>query len=146
MGSWLVDTSNRVASEYEEMTSETSSKVSDDNWAYQSPLPSLNLSSRRSNLSRALSPEHANESARFCSGGSSSGPRRESARVSMLLIFRMLQVLLPVTSPPSVSLSRCRDGVCSRSPVTTYQVFFAESGKPIWFPPQSRRTWLGIWK
>jgi hypothetical protein len=41
----------------------TSPKVSDDNWAYQNPLPSLNLSSRRSNLSRSLSPEHASESA-----------------------------------------------------------------------------------
>jgi hypothetical protein len=40
---------------------------------YQSPLPSLDLSSRCSNLSRALSPEHANESAGFWSGGSFSG-------------------------------------------------------------------------
>jgi hypothetical protein len=48
------------------------SKVSiiiwDDNFAHQSPFPSLNLSSRCSNLSRGLSPGHANKSAGFCSG------------------------------------------------------------------------------
>jgi hypothetical protein len=33
---------------------------------HQSPFPSLNLSNRRTNLSRALSPEHAHESAGFC--------------------------------------------------------------------------------
>jgi hypothetical protein len=45
----------------------------DDNWAHQSPFPSWDLSSRCSNLSRALNREHADESAGFCSGGSSSG-------------------------------------------------------------------------
>jgi hypothetical protein len=34
----------------------------------QSPLPSLDRSSRCSNLSRALGPEHTNKSAGFCSG------------------------------------------------------------------------------
>jgi hypothetical protein len=37
-------------------SADISFKVSDDNSAYQNPLPSLNLSGRRSNLSRALSP------------------------------------------------------------------------------------------
>jgi hypothetical protein len=36
--------------------------TSTDNFTHQSPFPSLNLSSRRSNLSRALSPEHTDES------------------------------------------------------------------------------------
>ena len=45
--------------------------IIDDNFTHhlKSPFPSLNLSSRRSNLSRALSPEHDNESAGFGSGG-----------------------------------------------------------------------------
>jgi hypothetical protein len=47
----------------------TTDIITDDNFAHQSPFPSLNLSSRRSNLSRALSPEHDNESAGFGSGG-----------------------------------------------------------------------------
>jgi hypothetical protein len=54
----------------------TSFKVSDDTWAYQSPLPSLDLSSRCSNLSRALSPEHASESAGSLSGGPILAPSR----------------------------------------------------------------------
>ena len=41
--------------------------VSDDNFAHQIPFPSLNLSSRYFNMGRALSPDHANESAGFCS-------------------------------------------------------------------------------
>ena len=40
----------------------------------QSPLPSLDRSSRCFNPSRALSPEHADKSAGSCLGGSSSGP------------------------------------------------------------------------
>jgi hypothetical protein len=50
-----------------------SHKVSDDNWAHQSPLPSLDLSSRCSSLSRALSPKHASELAGLRLGGSPSG-------------------------------------------------------------------------
>jgi hypothetical protein len=42
--------------------------VLDDNFANQSPLPSLDLSNRYSNLSRALSPKQANKPAGFCSG------------------------------------------------------------------------------
>jgi hypothetical protein len=44
----------------------TSSKVSDDNSAYQNPLSFLNLSSRCSNLSRALSTEHVYELGGSC--------------------------------------------------------------------------------
>ena len=42
--------------------------ISDDGLDHQSSLPSLDLSSRCSNQSRVLSPEHANELARSCSG------------------------------------------------------------------------------
>jgi len=38
-----------------------------ESWLHQSPFPSLDLSSRCSNLNRALSPEHADESAGSCS-------------------------------------------------------------------------------
>jgi hypothetical protein len=58
------------------------SKVSDDNFAHQSPFPPLNLSGRCSNLSRALSPDHANKWGWILIGGSfwaSSGPRHKSA-------------------------------------------------------------------
>ena len=41
-------------------TSSTSSIISEDNFAHQSPIPSLDLISSCSNLSRALSREHAN--------------------------------------------------------------------------------------
>jgi hypothetical protein len=50
---------NRVGSECEEMSSETSSTISDDSLDHQSLLPSLDLSSRYSNLSRTLSLEDA---------------------------------------------------------------------------------------
>jgi hypothetical protein len=66
----------------------TSPKVSDDNCAYQIPLPSFDRSSRCSNLSRALCPEHANESAGFCSGGPPS-VSRESAVVPILFILEL---------------------------------------------------------
>ena len=47
------------------LRSKITSKVSGDNRAYQTPLQPLDLSSSRSNLSRALSPDHANKSAGF---------------------------------------------------------------------------------
>jgi hypothetical protein len=52
---------NRVGSEYEEMSSKTSDIIIDDKFVYQNPFPTLNLSNRHSNLSRALSPKYANE-------------------------------------------------------------------------------------
>jgi len=58
------------------MTVLLTTRISDDNFAHQSPLPSLNLSSRRSNLSRALSPEHASESAGSRLGGPNLAPSR----------------------------------------------------------------------
>jgi hypothetical protein len=61
--------------------------ISDDNWAQQSPFPSLDLSSRCSNLSRALSPEHANESAGSCSRDPFLPPR-ESVIVSILFRYK----------------------------------------------------------
>jgi hypothetical protein len=65
---------NRVKSEKEKILSETTIIIYTESYPHQSPFPSLDLSSRCSNLSWALSPEHANESAGSCSGGSVSGP------------------------------------------------------------------------
>jgi hypothetical protein len=95
-----------------------SSKISDDNFPHWYPLPSLDLSSSRSNLSRARSPEHANESAGFCSGD----PflvHRNSTLVSMLFIFGIMQILVAYDIATSLSLLSCCDsGVRSRSSVT----------------------------
>jgi len=87
---------NRVGSECEEMSSETSSTISDDSLDHQSLLPSLDLSSRYSNLSRVLNPEHANESLDHAQGGLFRLPR-ESVIFFILSIHRFLQILLPVT-------------------------------------------------
>jgi hypothetical protein len=98
---------NRLRSEFEEISSEITSTISDDNFAHQSPNPSLNRSSRYSNLSRALSPEHENESALGC-------PflvPRELATVSILFIFGIMQILVAYNIPTSLSLSSSYDGV-----------------------------------
>lgn len=47
----------------------TSHIITDNNFAHWNPLLFLNLSSRCSDLSRVLSPGHANESVGFCSEG-----------------------------------------------------------------------------
>jgi hypothetical protein len=68
-------------------------KVSDDNSAYQNPLPSLNLSS---SLGRALSPWAPYESADFAQG-TAFGSFENSVILSILSIYRILHILLPVT-------------------------------------------------
>jgi len=50
--------------------------IAEDKSAHQNPFPSWNLSNRRSNLSRVLSPEHANKSAGFVLGGPFPDPLR----------------------------------------------------------------------
>ncbi len=65
----MIRNTNRVRSGKKNMSSETTTMISDDTFAYQSPFPSLNLSNRCSNLSRALSPKIANESTGFCLEG-----------------------------------------------------------------------------
>jgi hypothetical protein len=50
------------------MSSGITGIITDDNSARQSPFPCWSLSIRRSTLSRALSPEYANESAGFARG------------------------------------------------------------------------------
>ncbi|KAF4626696.1 hypothetical protein G7Y89_g11464 [Cudoniella acicularis] len=60
----------------------------------QSPLPSLDLSSRCSNLSRALSPEHADKSAGACLGGSSSSSLENRLQFLFYLILLMPYLFL----------------------------------------------------
>lgn len=67
----------------------------------QSLLPSLDLSNRCSNLRRALSPEHASNTARSRSGrGIFFRLSLSPVTVSIFLIDRILQILLPVIEPP----------------------------------------------
>jgi len=91
------------------------------------------LSLNRSNLSRALSPEPANESARVYSGGSSSSPPWIGYSFHIIYFWNYAD---PVAYhiATSLSLSSCHDGVRSRSPVTLNQGSFAEPGELIWAP------------
>ena len=124
------------------MSSEITDLISDDNSAHQNPFPPWNLSNRRSTLSRVLSPEHANESTGFCSGGVPFqtlsepflGPR-ESATVSMLFLFRITLILVAYNIATSLSLSRYRDGIRSRCPTT----FIKGSPEPISAPLFSQK-------
>jgi hypothetical protein len=84
---------NRVGRKGSKDSAEITIIISDDNFANQIPFPSLNLSSRCSSLSRTLSPDRANESAGFCLGGPLPVPC-ESATVSMLFIFGIMQILV----------------------------------------------------
>jgi hypothetical protein len=59
--------SNQIRNEFEKMSSEITHIISDDNFAHQSPLPSLDLSKRCSNLSTLMSQLDFTQ-------GSSSGP------------------------------------------------------------------------
>jgi hypothetical protein len=92
-----------------------SATISDDNSAHQSPLLSLDLSSRCSSLSRALSPEpspeHASESAGSRLGGSPSGSLENR------LLYIEFAGPIACNTATSLSLLRCRDGIRSRSTV-----------------------------
>lgn len=98
--------------EFEKLSSEITLTISNDNWAYRSP---LDLSSRCSNVSWAMSPEHANKSAGSHSRGSPFGSRGIGYSFYTVYIYTILQILLLVTWPTSVSLSRYRDGSRCRS-------------------------------
>jgi hypothetical protein len=69
---------NRVRSESKEMSSEFTNIISDDNFAHQRLLPSLDLSNRCSNLSTLMSQLDFAQ-------GSSSGPFPDRLLVSIFL-------------------------------------------------------------
>jgi hypothetical protein len=59
---------NRIGRKGGKDSAEITCITIDNNLTHQNPFPSLNLTSRRSNLSQALSLKHANEPAGFYPG------------------------------------------------------------------------------